>query len=1279
MSCTEIPDNDPGCVEQRAESDPGCVKENDDNESISADNEPDCVTEATDNEPKCVIGGTDDDADCATEGADHDCDCVTLAGNDEPDCVPKGGNNEPDCITEGGGNEPDLVTKRADNEPDCVTEGNDNERDCVTEGNDNERDLVTKRADNEPDCVTEGNDNERDCVTEGNDNERDCVTEGNDNERDCVNEEGNNEHDCVTERADNEPDCVLEGAEDDSDCVTEIADDKPDCVTEGNDDDSDCVKERAESFKAEFFGTLIVVREKEECDMFAMCSSVMALGSARSNDIIVKNAAVHEIILQANTSGEVFLFHKETEFSKGRYLQHNEVFPVGRRLFRWKYPLTLDKSHGMSCTENDGNEPDCVTRGYDNEPDCITGGDDNEPDCVTGGDDNEPDCVTGGNDNEPDCVTGGNDNEPDCVTGGNDNEPDCVTGGDENEPDWVTGGDENEPDCVTEGDYNYTVCVTEENDNEPDCVTEGDYNEPDFVTEVADNEPDCVTEGDYNEPDFVTEVGDNGADCVTEGADNYLSCVTERNDNRTEQESIHDESEIDPYFSFDDSDEQYLSEEDRVSNSDDDSDVIPFVQSLPMLQNKRRLDDNSSGSKTKIMKKSVQSDIVTTSQKMHLDTLSDQSNDVKLQPSRNEVGKRIRDKLHYCVYCEESFTNLTKHLLGHHKNENEVVRISVMPKKSKKRADSLLKLRNAGDYKHNMDVLKNGNGTLITWSRKVEEEHSPSDYLPCEDCLGFFLKGGLWRHRKKCPFRKETSVNRRVQSAPSLLLPVSKKISAGLEENVVKKMLCDEVTMAVRNDRLILSVGEKLFQKHGHLEHLNTYISQKIRELGRLLISARLIDSEIQYLRDILVPVKFANVAIAATRALCKYDDNTNVYGNNKQILPLTEDIMKLQAYLKNLWSTNVATLQKDFSKSAYDILNQVTLARLVLFNRRRGGETQRVSLEAYASKCHKTSTPKEVEDSLSPVEKMLCATFSRIEIRGKKGRTVPVLLTPELESSIDLLLKHRESAGVHVENPYLFPRSNYASKQPLRSTDVLRKFSKEAHLSGPDNVTSTKLRKHVATVSQVLNLSRHDMETMAEFMGHDIDVHRAFYRLPQETIQVVKMGRLLSAFDNGTIAQYRGKSLDEIAVEKDMELSSEDDTDLETDCDDDDGEERFLTQDIVRAPDIQPCSSQTCSRMNVSEDSDDQKQGTSAEETGKRTKPVREKTRRKVQRLTEDQTKLLKVLFKTNVQLRKELRRADCEKVLNKHSVLRNLDWKKVKNTIHNWITAEKRKMKQI
>lgn len=215
------------------------------------------------------------------------------------------------------------------------------------------------------------------------------------------------------------------------------------------------------------------------------------------------------------------------------------------------------------------------------------------------------------------------------------------------------------------------------------------------------------------------------------------------------------------------------------------------------------------------------------------------------------------------------------------------------------------------------------------------------------------------------------------------------------------------------------------------------------------------------------------------------------------------------------------------------ELLNQMTLAQLVMFNRRRGGETQRMLIDAYSSRTQNKDCPREVKEALSTTEKILLNTLSRVEIRGKRGRTVPVLLTQKTQRCIALLLKWREAAGVAKHNKYVFPKPNYGSSESLRSSDVLRTFSKAAGLTNPELITSTRLRKHVATVAQVLSLNENDLEIMASFMGHDISVHRSFYRLPQETLQVARMGRLLTALNNGTVGQYSGRSLDEIPLDE--------------------------------------------------------------------------------------------------------------------------------------------------
>ena len=630
-------------------------------------------------------------------------------------------------------------------------------------------------------------------------------------------------------------------------------------------------------------------------------------------------------------------------------------------------------------------------------------------------------------------------------------------------------------------------------------------------------------------------------------------------------------------------------EEEYECVSDSESDIIPYTASFQIINQDEKVSSTSdSNSATKQQKRKVKdskTEIISSSV----------DEEVDVQHSSNKMGIRVWDKVHYCFYCQKDYTNITKHYLGVHAKEKEVQHIESYPLKSKDRKHALLKLRNSGDYQHNCSVLKSGHGTLITYTRNWNDA-SAEKFLPCQYCLGFFLKSCLWRHIKNCPFapdEKKTKY-RKISSQASLLLPTKTEVSNGLRENVLKRMSADEISIAARNDTIIVKFGEKLYQKHGHLTHLYTHVSQKMRELGRLIISLRELDEDIHSLEDAILPQKFPAV-VKCTRTLCGFNDNTNSYANpslalklghslkkcakiktsmaliegsedmrknadafytlcenewsdsisssalqtltankmNKgQGLPLTEDIKKLQSMLKEKNEKLVVLLQKSVKKSIWDELNQTTLARIVMFNRRRGGEAERITVQAFCEKRSKNDSLKEIEDSLKPVEKLLCKTFSRVEIRGKRGRTVPILLTPALEKSINLLIETRKLAGVNPQNPYVFARSSFDSLNPIRSSDCLRKFAVECGVTKATNITSTKLRKHVATVSQILNLEKNDLEIMAGFLGHDIRIHNSFYRLPNDTLQIARMGTILTAFDNGDISKYSGKSLDEIACE---------------------------------------------------------------------------------------------------------------------------------------------------
>ena len=50
--------------------------------------------------------------------------------------------------------------------------------------------------------------------------------------------------------------------------------------------------------------------------------------------------------------------------------------------------------------------------------------------------------------------------------------------------------------------------------------------------------------------------------------------------------------------------------------------------------------------------------------------------------------------------------------------------------------------------------------------------------------------------------------------------------------------------------------------------------------------------------------------------------------------------------------------------------------------------------------------------------------------------------------------------------------------------------------------------------------------------LGHDITVHRQYYRLHESTLELAKVAKLLMAVDEGKAATLAGKGLDEISLE---------------------------------------------------------------------------------------------------------------------------------------------------
>lgn len=89
------------------------------------------------------------------------------------------------------------------------------------------------------------------------------------------------------------------------------------------------------------------------------------------------------------------------------------------------------------------------------------------------------------------------------------------------------------------------------------------------------------------------------------------------------------------------------------------------------------------------------------------------------------------------------------------------------------------------------------------------------------------------------------------------------------------------------------------------------------------------------------------------------------------------------------------------------------------------------------------------------------------MKIVGKRNRLVPVLLTPDMQSALRCMLEARQRFITDTNNNHLFAVSN--AKRSTTGWVALRNVVKMVKgLQCPESLTSTKMRKYLATMSKV-------------------------------------------------------------------------------------------------------------------------------------------------------------------------------------------------------------------
>ncbi|KAF5308551.1 hypothetical protein FQR65_LT18084 [Abscondita terminalis] len=527
-----------------------------------------------------------------------------------------------------------------------------------------------------------------------------------------------------------------------------------------------------------------------------------------------------------------------------------------------------------------------------------------------------------------------------------------------------------------------------------------------------------------------------------------------------------------------------------------------------------------------------------------------------------KTKNKYTNKKNFCIYCKSLQSQLPRHLQRKHKNEDTVKEIMALQKDNPKRKQILKNLLQEGNFLYNSMHEK-----IIPHRRSLIKESSKKQYVPCPFCKGFYSKTNLRNHvRLNCQKKPSTVCNmRNLQADSRAMLPeVHPRANKKVREDIFPKLVNDEVTRIAAHDLYIIEYINLMSIKYSSSAHHNKMIRNKMRHLGRILLEMSKNYNTVTDISSIFQPCNFDNfiktvncmagltdgkfnapsfgpASITLMKKMGRVietfaikdgnremqtnvenflklletmgnplvskvaqENRTQLQRSKKIVLPKIEDIHELYSKLRLEIKNCIAHLKNKFENDIWIRLSKATLVHITIFNRRRPGDVERSQILEYKNL---ERVSQESLELLNNHEKCIATKYARYITRGKLNSPAPLLVSELDMAAIQTILHYRRDAKISNDNPYLFAHPPGTTNQFFSGGLALQNFCCDNKLQNK-NLTATKLRKHLATVTGALEHKK--IQMVSDFMGHSVDIHQKIYNQRTAVKDICQMGGVL-------------------------------------------------------------------------------------------------------------------------------------------------------------------------